>query len=262
MNIQQEICKVYNQTKTQNLSSVKYFNGKWYNLLDSLFYSSLIFLTPIDGPLIGFFILFLIFWVLTYAYDQILNRDYYPITGPCSYIIALFKKKKKIKSVVISPSSLIKPNIYSEAFSFYTQKLINDYQFTIETIDKKINVTKHNLEFLQKNEDTPAFSTKTDIIVSLKDKLNEHILIFEEQLQSAIQAQSELEAELNSISKQMKVNEQLYSLASAYNLTLTNEQDIYLYNQCLERLSMLKNEIMIKVNSEKELQTISLKSLE
>lgn len=102
---------------------------------------------------------------------------------------------------------------------------------------------------------------RRELAALLKDKIEAQLAILEQQKVFAELGRQELHNELKQLRASIDQRESLYGLAATYNLVVSTEEDIALFSKSLERLNQIKQEVFVKINTEKELEVLNLKAL-
>lgn len=266
MNIQQEIVKHYNETVVEDKSFYRYFSMETV-ILDLFLYTGIINIFISSGsdewwinyagkPFLIFVGVLILGIGISSATGKIgRDNDGDGPIGPFSYFITSFKRKKEIKKAQITSLSSVEPSIFSNAFKFYSSKLDNDYVYVINQLRSKLDsIDEHQ----KKIQNFKHLDTKKKVVEELNKKLSDQKSVFVEQLSIANQARNELKEELNSVLSLCQESEELYSITQTYNLIHNNEEDIVLITCALERLSSIKDEVILKIKSEEEAMALSI----
>jgi len=267
VNIQQEIVEYYNKKVLEERKSLTYYIDIYTMISDVLLYTLVLnFLIPsgttewwvnyMIKPVVIFMVSLIVCIVISSASGKVVGSG--GGDGPCgpvSYFSSFFKREKQIKKAQITSLSSVEPSIFSNAFEFYSSKLDNDYTYVIKQLGEKLaNIDEHQ----KKIRNFKHLDTKKEVVQQLNERLSSQKDVFLQQLTIANQARSELQKELNSVLSMCQESEELYSITQTYNLIHNNEEDIALITSALERLSSIKEEVILKIKSEEEAMALSI----
>jgi len=269
MNIQKEIVEHYNEKVSKRVDTrIRRRITYWQMRVDLGVYIAAIILLGIFTGNAAFFVLAIFIATMgalavgiSCSGVRVHWDSYFVPIGIFSFLVPTLEIKKEKKKVAITPKSLAEPSIYSRAFCYYSDKLVNDYDYIIKSITNKIQECNSHLESTNAFLSNPNLEDRQELAQLLKTKIEGHLQILQEQKDSAELGQAELKKELGQLRASIDQRESLYGLAATYNLVVSTEEDIALFSKSLERLNQIKQEVFVKINTEKELQVLNLKAL-